>query len=221
MRRLLEIACFNERSALVAAANGAGRIELCSNYSVGGVSPDVALVAAVRSQVKLPLHVIVRPRAGDFVYSSAELLLMKQQILQYRAAGADGVVFGVLQKEGRVDTAACEQLRSAAGPLSVTFHRAIDACADLKSAIATLIGLNFNRVLTAAGCASAADGRIGLSILQQAYGTRIGILPGGGIRSGNLPLLLATGCAEFHSAAIRHGEETDGLEVRRMADIMS
>jgi copper homeostasis protein len=105
----LEIACFNYESALIAQENGADRIELCENMHLGGTTPNSILTVRVREKASIKMHVIIRPRGGDFVYSDEEFAEMKQDIKQLKKLGVDGFVFGILNADGSVNK---KQIRS-------------------------------------------------------------------------------------------------------------
>lgn len=221
MERLLEVACFNETSAQIAADHGAGRIELCRDYAAGGLTPELKTIERVKKAIAIPLHVIIRPRGGNFVFSGTELETMKEQVRQCDAMGVQGVVFGFLKEDMTVDEEQCSELIAVAGAMQLTFHRAIDQCNDLKTQIGHLIRLGIHRVLSSGAAPNAEEGRMALTVLQKIYGSQIGILPGGGIRSANLGSLLTTGCREFHSACItRAGENADAEEIRKMVALL-
>lgn len=220
--KILEIACFNIQSAVIAEKNGADRIELCENYSEGGVTPSFEIIKEVRKKIKIPLHVIIRPRAGDFIYTASELQTMKEQILFCREHNINGVVFGILKEDNTVNVEANKSLKQLAGPLSVTFHRAIDQCAKINEEFQKLIDIGIDRVLTSGGQSSAPAGINVLADLQKQFGTQIRIMPGGGIRSANLSQLMESNCFEFHSAATTGTDIiTDSLEVQTMRAILS
>ena len=198
----LEIACFDLKSALVAAANGADRIELCSDYEVGGVTPPREVIKKARKQIKIPIHVIIRLRAGNFIYSKAEIERMKKDILFCKKTKVDGVVFGVLKKNNTVNTAVCVQLMKVAGKMKTTFHRAIDDCIDPEKEINKLVRLGFKNVLTSGGKTNALMGAERIKRLRLKFKNSISFIPGGGIRSNNLKkIILSTGCETYHSSA--------------------
>lgn len=202
--RLLEIAANSVASALAAQAGGADRIELCAALELGGLTPSHAVIAMVRAQLHIPVHVLIRPRAGDFVHDATELAVMRADIATCVALGCDGVVFGVLDTRGDVDMAACRALRAAAGGMSVTFHRAFDVCRDPHAALEAVIALGCERVLTSgqAPCAVAGAPLI-RALVTQAAG-RVTIMPGAGIDAANLArLVVETGAVEFHASAKR------------------
>lgn len=220
---MLELACFSAPSALAAAKAGADRIELCADYSAGGVTPSLSTLHAVREATRKPINVMIRPRGGDFVVSPAQVAQMKSNIDMFRASGAvDGFVFGVLTKDGRVDTARNRELVEAAGSLPCTFHRAIDQVADLDAAVEAIIDCGFTSILTSGGAGSASSGRARVAELQERFGGRISIILGGGVRSTNVVELRdKTGVEWLHSAAITGaGEEVDPEEVGKMVELL-
>ncbi|MES2762690.1 MAG: copper homeostasis protein CutC [Bacteroidota bacterium] len=200
---LLEIACFNVASCIIAQQAGADRIEFCADYEAGGITPTPDHILEVRKSVSIPLHVIIRPRSGDFVYSSEDITRMKQSILFCNEHRVDGVVFGVLNPDKTINTEVNKKLIDLAKPMSVTFHRAIDQCDNIEKALNALVKLNFDKVLTSGGKVNALDGMETLQSFQKKFGDKIIIMPGGGIRRLNLEQILEiTRCVEFHSAAI-------------------
>lgn len=213
--KLLEVACFNPESCFIAERTGADRIEFCSDYSSGGVTPLRDDILKVKERLSIPLHVIIRPRAGNFVYSREEINIMKHDILFCKEHHVDGVVFGILNPDSTINKEITKELVEIAKPMSHTFHRAIDACGDMEKSVEQLIELGFKRVLTSGGKASAPEGMAQLAALQKHYGHQIIIMPGGGIRSNNIALLAAsTQCAEFHTAAItKAGGQIDPEEL--------
>lgn len=205
--KILEIACFNPESALIAQSSGADRIELCENYREGGLTPSQKTILEVRHKIQIPLHVIIRPRSGNFVYSVPEIEEMKRSILFCKEHKIDGIVFGVLTEEKEINKFICGELIELTKPMSLTFHRAIDQCINLENTIEELIQMGVDRVLSSGGKSNALEGLFELKKLQEKYGEKIIIMPGGGIRSSNMKELLKSGCKEFHSAALIPGEE--------------
>jgi copper homeostasis protein len=196
---LVEAAVESLEAALAAAEGGAHRIELCTDLASGGTTPEIKLLRACRSQLLIPIFVLVRPRAGDFVYSPAEHRMMLEQIVQAKKAGARGIVTGALTAQQDIDQVRTSELMDAARPLPVTCHRAFDACADLTMALQQLIDLGVERVLTSGGAPTALEGaeRINRLVIQ-AEG-RIGILAGGGINGTNVAQVVRdTGVGEVH-----------------------
>lgn len=202
--RLLEVAANSLASALAAQAGGAGRIELCSGLELGGLTPSHGQIALVREQVALPLYVLIRPRAGDFLYSDAEMETMRRDIQGCAALGCDGVVLGVLDADGHVDTARCRELIRAAGAMGVTFHRAFDMTRDLSRSLEDVMALGVERVLTSGAARSAVAGADTLRMLVEQAADRIIVMPGAGIRADNIgELARFTGAREFHASAKR------------------
>ena len=225
---LLEISVESVEAAAAAERGGADRVELCSNLSVGGVTPDVRLIRAVRQQIQIPAFVMIRPRSGDFVYSPAEFTKMKKSIAEAKDSAADGLVFGILKAKDTVDIERTRELIELAQPFPVTFHRAFDACADLSQALEDVVRSGAARILTSGGAAGAPDAVTNITMLVAAAGQRIMIVPGAGINARNvLQLAAATRAEEFHSglsSVLPYGQ-TDYVqfenEVRAMVDALS
>jgi len=206
---LLEISIEALESALAAERGGADRIELCGDLSLGGVTPGADLMRTTRAQLRIPIFSMVRPRAGDFVYSSAEFAEMKRSVVGAKEAGIDGVVLGVLTKEDRVDVERTRELTELARPLPVTYHRAFDEIADLHQALEEVIQSGAKRILTSGGAKSALEGAATLADLIEAAGERIVIVTGAGISNANIAeVARRTRAREFHSglsAALPYG----------------
>lgn len=204
---LLEICANSVQSALNAQAGGADRIELCHDLTVGGVTPDKAVLKEARGKVSIPVFVLVRSRAGDFVYTREEIEEMKESILLCKALGYEGVVIGALTKENKIDMQAMKILMAAARGMKVTFHRAFDELSDYKEALAQLNVLGVDRVLTSGLSSNAMAGVNMLTELVRLARQELVIMPGGGVRPENIGQLLATGAKEFHSSCIAPGTE--------------
>ncbi len=221
-RRLLEICVDSLESAQAAWNGGADRLEVCADLSQDGLTPTSALMSAIASQVDLPLHVMVRPRAGHFVSDAAEQEQMLRDIEFAKSAGAAGVVFGLLTPEHEIDRESCARLIEASRPLSVTFHRAFDACRDLEASFDTLLALGVERVLTSGGKDSVPEALDVLSRLIERGGDKLIVLPGGGVRSKDAArILLETGARELHASASLGTGRTDVEEVRRLAKALA
>jgi len=204
MAAILEIAANSLASALAAQRGGADRIELCAALEVGGVTPSEGLIAVVREKVRLPLYVLIRPRAGDFVYSDEEFATMQRDIEHCVTLGCDGVVIGALDAHGDVDRVRCRELIGAAGRLGVTFHRAFDMARDASAALEDLVALGCERVLTSGGAPNALQGAATIQALVRQAGHRIRIMPGGGVDANNVATLRTqTDAKEFHASARR------------------
>jgi copper homeostasis protein len=202
---VLEICCYNYRSAIIAYEAGAHRIELCADPAGGGVTPDLGTLKLVREKVPIALYPIIRPRAGDFLYSEEEFEIMLNNIILCRQIQCDGVVIGILHADGTVDKSRCKKLVEAAYPMGVTFHRAFDRAADPVSALDAIIETGCERVLTSGQRPNAMDGSALLKQLIDYRGTEIIIMPGSGVRAANIVTIAAvTGATEFHSSAGIH-----------------
>ena len=200
----IEICVDSLESALEAGAGGADRLELCSALSTGGLTPSLGFLRAVRSRVKAAIHVMVRPRTGDFLYSADEVALMRDDISLARQAGAEGIVFGLLTHAGLVDETGTRELVAWASPLEVTFHRAFDLVPNLDAALEALVRAGVHRVLTSGGARTATEGRHRLADLVRAADGHIIVMPGGGVRAENIQeLARRTGAREFHAALRR------------------
>jgi len=197
---LLECCVDCLESALVADQNGADRLELCANLLIGGTTPSLSLLQQVKKQVKAKVNVLLRPRFGDFCYSSAELEQLAEDCARYAAEGADGLVIGVLTPEGDVDEAAMERLLKAAGDLPVTFHRAFDVARDPFEALESCRRLGVSTILTSGQQATALEGLPLLTELVQRQGD-LTIMVGSGVNPKNLPQLLQSGASAYHMSA--------------------
>jgi copper homeostasis protein len=202
-REFLLEACVDSVEAAVAAqAGGAGRVELCANLLEGGCTPSAGTIQLARDRLHIKLHVIIRPRGGDFCYSEAEFETMKLDIALSKQTGADGVVVGLLHPDGTVDAERTAELIALARPLSVTFHRAFDMTLDPYAALETLIDLGVDRILTTGQEASALEGLDLIADLTRRAGDRVIIMPGisGAISERNLRRIIeATGIPEMHT----------------------
>jgi copper homeostasis protein len=225
---LLEISVESDEAAAAAERGGADRIELCCDLSVGGLTPDLALIRAVRQQIQIPIFAMIRPRWGDFIYSPAEFTQMKKSIAESKDAGASGLVFGILKPNRTVDVDHTRELVELAQPLPVTFHRAFDVCQDLWQGLEDVVRASVSRILTSGGAASAPEGASNIAALVAAAGERITIVPGASINAGNIfQLAVATQAHEFHSglSTVLAHPQTDYAkfenEVRAMAKALS
>jgi copper homeostasis protein len=197
---LLEACADSVVSAQAAAKGGAQRVELCSVLDAGGITPSAGLIAMARKQVTIALHVLIRPRAGDFCYSPDEFEVIKRDIVLAKQLGANGVVIGLLDPDGHVDEARTSELVTLARPLSVTFHRAFDAAPDLPAALEEVIHASADRILTSGGAHTAEEGARMIARLVKAAAGRVAIMACGRIREGNVRgILEATGVSEVHA----------------------
>lgn len=200
---LIEVCVDSVESAIAAQEGGADRVELCDNLMEGGTTPSAGAIAVARRSLAIKLHVIIRPRGGDFCYSDVELAIMEHDIRVAKELGADGVVIGLLTPDGDVDAPRTRALVELARPLSVTFHRAFDVARDPFAALETLVELGVDRVLTTGQEASVIEGLDLVVELVRRAGDRISIMPGSGAERRMDKLVSATGAREFHVVGTR------------------
>ncbi|NER18081.1 copper homeostasis protein CutC [Spongiivirga citrea] len=182
---IVEICTSNYQSAINAELAGANRIELCAELAVGGITPSHGLIEQVLQDIAIPVHVLIRPRSGDFFYSDGEFEIIKKDIQFCKEIGCAGVVIGMLNKDFTIDVERIRQLVALARPVHITFHRAFDWVSDQKTALEKLIGLGVDSVLTSGKKTSAELGIENLIELKEIAGNRINIIPGGGINASN------------------------------------
>ena len=227
MQYTLEVCAASMQSVAAAAAGGAHRIELCSALSLDGLTPSMGMIRIVKERFpQLTLHVLIRPREGNFVYNDVELATMQSDIIECRKAGADSVVVGALTSEGDIDLAAMQRLMEAADTLPVTFHRAFDVCRHPEEALEQIIALGCRRILTSGQQPTAEQGIPLLHRLNQQADGRIILMPGGGVNATKAPLILQqTGCTEIHASASALQpdglKDTDPQKVRAILEALS
>ncbi|MBR5612164.1 MAG: copper homeostasis protein CutC [Bacteroidaceae bacterium] len=199
-RSKIEICANSVESAVKAQEGGAYRVELCAGIPEGGTTPSFGDIRMARQLLQnTKLHVIIRPRGGDFLYSPLELEIMLHDIKVARQLGADGVVFGCLTAEGDIDIPAMKMLMNAVGDMSVTFHRAFDMCKNPQEALEQIIALGCSRILTSGQEPNAVKGIPLLKELVKRADGRIIIMPGCGVNPSNiLHIAEETGACEFH-----------------------
>lgn len=208
---MLEICCGDLASVLAAKAGGARRIELCCGLLDGGLTPSMGLIRAAVATGLPEINVLVRPRPGDFLYTPEELALMESDICESIAAGATGIVIGVLTPDGEVDMEACRRLievareagrKAGRDKINITFHRAFDVSRDADKSLEDLISLGFDCVLTSGQAPSAVNGALMLGHLVRRAGGRIAIMAGAGVTPANArDLIEVTGVDFLHSTA--------------------
>jgi copper homeostasis protein len=193
----VEVVACSVEDALAAERAGAHRLEVCARFDQGGITPALDVVNCITEACKLPLVVMLRPRPGDFCYSEAEIL--ECESLLTGLAPEMGIVFGALKPDGTVDEDTCCRVMKLAGKRDMVFHRAFDSVSDPFRALETIIDLGFKRLLTSGGKATALEGAETIKrLIEQADG-RIEILPGGGVRAGNVKeVVFETGADQVH-----------------------
>jgi len=201
---LFELCAESLGAALKGDSAGADRVELCSNLRIGGLTPDFILVKEVVQAISIPVYVLIRPRAGDFVPTHEEFALMKRQIEQAKQAGAEGVVLGVLLADGGVDLERTCALVEIARPMAVTFHRAFDKAPDLSESLETVIQTGAECLLTSGGASHVLAGAESIAQLHRQASGRIQIMAGGGLRLADVSeVLRRTGVSFLHGSLLR------------------
>ncbi len=195
----IEVCVDSVASAIAAERGGANRIELCSNLLEGGTTPSAGMMEVVRSRVTVGVQAMIRPRGGDFYYTEEEFEIMQCDLLAAKQTGADGVVFGILKRDGGVDVERTRELVELVRPLQVTFHRAFDCSLDLMRALEDVIGAGADRILTSGGKQTAAEAVPLITKLVESAQKRITIIACGGIVAANAPMIIReTGVREIH-----------------------
>jgi copper homeostasis protein len=211
---ICEICVDSVAGVRAARAEGAHRVELCAALLEGGITPSRGLIRQARAIDSIGLHVMIRPRGGDFLFDDDEMAIMRSDVEIAKNEGADGVVVGLLTREGEVDAARTRELISLARPLSVTFHRAFDMTRDPFQAIETLIGLGVDRVLTSGQEATVLEGLPLIAEMIRRAGNRIVVMPGGGLTSRNVERIVAAAKPkEIHFACL--DSAASGMRFRR------
>jgi copper homeostasis protein len=218
----LEIACFNYESAVIAESYGADRLELCENYKQGGITPDHQLILKVRKNISTQLHVMIRPRGGNYIYTSEEYKVILRDIEFCKISNIPGIVIGILNSNNEINIKMMKEVVSLAYPMHVTFHRAFDLCKNKTDSLIQLMQLGINSLLTSGGNGNAIDNISILSSLNELAENRIEIIPAGNIRASNVSLLLQSGCKYYHSSVITGNKiMADPEELTRLKKIIS
>ena len=203
----VEIVVYNIASALKAQEGRADRIELCDNPGDGGTTPAYGTIELVRQNVSLDVYVMIRPRGGDFFYSSYEFHAMKRDISQCQKLSVDGIVFGILNPDGTIDKKRCKELIAKAKPLKVTCHRAFDMTRDPFEALEDCIEVGFDRILTSGQQAQASMGAELIGELVKKANGRISIMPGSGVNEDTVTAIVSkSGAKEVHCSATASAE---------------
>jgi copper homeostasis protein len=216
----VEVAVTDVDGVRVARAAGARRVELCVALEVGGLTPSLGLVeAALEAAGPVGVHVLLRPRPGDFVHDADDLTVVARDAGSVLAAGAAGIVVGPLTPEGRFDLEVLRRLRDTAAHAELTAHRAFDVELDVEANVADLVTVGVDRVLTSGGAASAHDGTARIARAVVAADGRLDVMAGGGVRAGRIPqLVAATGVRDVHLSARSSLAADDGFGARYRTD---
>jgi len=198
--RDLEICTFNLTDTKVASNHKISRIELCEKKDLGGITPRRELIKE-SLQLGTPIHPIIRPRGGDFNYSSREFDIMLDDVSFCRDNRCSGIVFGFLNKKNDVDISLCREIIKVSGNMSLTFHRAFDKTRNPFESMEKIIDLGFDRILTSGQKRDAVSGLRLINALTEKSNGRISIMPGAGVRSSNIDILFDNKkISEFHSS---------------------
>ena len=214
---MLEIACFNKESALLASRAGADRIEFCAGFEVGGTTPSLHDYMELKKEITIPIFVMIRTRGGDFCYNNEEFQKMKNQLLEFKKVGADGFVFGILDGNLEVNFIQNKELVELADGIPCTFHRAFDRVKDYHKSLEEIINCGFKTILTSGTKSNVSEGKEILKTLVELSNERIDILCGGGLRSTNISEIKNyTKAKNFHSSGIVNGILPDAEEIKKM-----
>lgn len=213
LRKIIFEVCAETMEACIAArSGGADRIELCSALSEGGLTPSHGFLREAVAQSGLPIHAMVRPRGGSFIYTDAEVEIMRHDIVHMKGLGVAGVVLGLLHPDGSVDVAVTKELVELASPMQATFHRAFDSAPSLSQALEDVIATGCDRVLTSGGEDDVNAGAVSLAALVEQAAGRIEIAVGGGLRLADAARLASfIGARHFH-ASLRQREASSDPE---------
>jgi len=212
---ILEACVDSAESAAAAVRGGADRLELCANLIIGGTTPEQALYEKVRELTETRIHVLIRPRYGDFLYTEHEFEIIARSVELYRNLGADGVVVGCLLADGGLDRERMERLRELAGPMHMTLHRAFDMTRDPFAALETAVRLGCTTILTSGQAPSAPAGQDLLQKLFQQAAGRLDLMAGAGVKKDNIrELFTHTGIRVFHTSG-RTGPADSGMTYRK------
>ena len=221
----LEICANSYQSAINAEKTGAHRIELCSELSVGGITPSHGLLKEVLRDISIPVNILIRPRSGDFVYSDSDFKIMKSNISLCKELGCSGIVSGVLFSDNSLDTHRTNELIEISKPMDFTFHRALDEVTNPRKTLEELINLGVDRVLTSGQKEKAEDGIELLSDLQKLAENKIIILAGSGIKPDNVKMFKDAGIKEIHASASKNlepnGDSYFGKTIQTVSDIQT
>lgn len=217
MTKILEIACFNYESAIIAAKAGADRIEFCADFSTGGLTPDLKETEKLIKEIDIPVFVMLRPQ-NDFQLSESQIRNSKSEIRNFESIGVKGFVFGAM-KNGELEYFTLQQIVKSTN-LQCTCHRVFDRTSNLFDSLEKVIDCGFTRILCSGGNGNAIDNVEMLTRLNEKANGRIIIMPGGGVRSTNIEKLMETGCMEFHSSGIIQGETANQEEISLLKNKM-
>jgi len=199
-----ELCATSLQAAQAAETAGADRVELCSELEIGGLTPSLELISQTAQALSIPVHVLIRPRGGDFVFTTGEFGQMQRQIEEAKNAGARGIVLGIQRPDGRVDVERSRALVELARPMAATFNRAFDLTPDLSEALEAVIQTGVDCLLTSGGATDVLSGAESIARLSQQANNRIQIIAGGGLQLAHIAeVLRRTGGLSLHGSLIR------------------
>mgnify|MGYP000558587715 FL=1 len=199
---IIEICTTNLSSIINAQNAGANRIELCENYLVGGVTPNIEFLEKSIRVSKIPINILIRPRSGNFIFSNEEFDKMFESIQKFKNYNISGFVVGFVDKKNQLDKSLLSEFRSATDNYDLTFHRAFDYLVDQEKSLEQLIENNFDRILCSGSKINSEKGFKNLNYLNSLALDKITIMPGGGINIKNFKLFKNAGFNEIHLSAI-------------------
>lgn len=200
---VFELCAESLQACLAAGEGGAHRIELCSALTEDGLTPSHGLIQAAVQRSSVPVHVLLRPRSGDFNYSDDEFALIRADLLHARSLGVSGFALGILRSDTTVDIERTRELVELAAPLEVTFHRAFDLTLSLEQALEDIIAARCNRVLTSGGASDVVTGAANIAMLVSRANNRIVIAAGGGLRIENADFVARNSKAKHFHGSMR------------------
>ena len=197
---IVEVCANSYESAINAELGGANRIELCKDLHLDGLTPDDEVVVNTINKLKIPVFILIRPRAGNFVYTNEEFELMKSDIIKFKKQGCNGIVSGILNTNNTIDLERTKELMQLIRPLEFTFHRAFDKIVDPIKGLEELIEIGVDRILTSGQEDSAIKGIGLIDKIIKIAANRIAIMPGSGVKSVNIKDFIAIGANEIHGS---------------------
>ena len=203
---LVEVCANSLESALNAEKAGADRIELCSELGVGGITPSYGLISAVKEQLTIPVHVLIRPRSGHFTYTDTEFEVLLNDIKLCKEIGVDGIVSGILNKDATLDIKRTTEIVAVSKPLHFTFHRAFDWISNPKEALLELENIMVDTILTS-GKAITAENGINLLSELNLKTTKTTIMAGSGVNSDNINKFSEIGLKAVHLSGTTFGNK--------------
>ena len=209
---IIEICATTINSVINANRAGADRIELCSNYSVGGLTPSIKFIKEALNISEIPINVLVRPRPGNFIYNNFEIDKMKKNILSIMELGINGFVVGSMNLNGGIDDEFINWVRDHSDQLDLTFHRAFDCLNNQNDSIDRLVKSGFSRILCSGNKNNAIDGIEKLILLNKHSNDRIAIMPGGGINKENCLNFKIAGFKEIHFSGIQKSNSSNNVD---------